>query len=54
MYGGAVLSLALLFVLCTVINRSNRRAVRISLVVEAAYFICEIGGKFLVSGLSVA
>ena len=46
LFGAACLSLCALFFIVAVINRDNRRAIRIALLVEAVYFLIEIMGKY--------
>lgn len=45
LYGTACLSLCALFFIVAVINKDNRRAVRIALAVQATYFALDILGK---------
>ena len=45
LYGVACLSLAALFLIVSVINTDNRRAIRIALFVEGMYFVIGILGE---------
>ena len=45
LYGVACLSLSALFLIVSIINTDNRRAIRIALFVEAMYFVIGILGE---------